>query len=98
MSSLSPISCGHATVAVGPAAAGLAASAIPLAASAAELHTSADIRIWLDGADPTPTAGMPIPAGETVLLQSRHEIENFRAVAPGAESTLSVIYYDCYVE
>lgn len=97
MASLSPISCGHQTMTIGPAAAGLASSPIPFAANAAELHTSADIRIWLDGSDPTASAGMPIPAGETILLQSRHEIENFRAIAPGAESTLSIIYYDCYV-
>jgi hypothetical protein len=97
MASLSPISCGHDTVTVGSASVGLTAAAIPDAANAADLHTSADIRLWLDGADPTPSTGMPIPAGETIQLQSRHEIENFRAIAPSAESTLSIIYYDCYV-
>ena len=97
MASLSPISCGHHTMTIGSAAAGLTPP-IPLSATAAEFHTGADLRIWLDGADPTASTGMPIPAGETILLQSRHEIENFRAVASGAESTLSVIYYDCYID
>ena len=81
MASLSPISCGHQTMTIGPASAGLA-SPIPFAANAAEIHTSADIRIWPDGSDPTASAGMPVSAGETVLLNFP-QIENFRAIAPG---------------
>jgi hypothetical protein len=98
MASLSPISCGHDTITVGASSVGLTAANIPATAQSAEIHTAADIRIWLDGTLPTAATGMPITAGETIQLQSRHEIENFRAIAPGSVSTLSVIYYDSYVE
>lgn len=98
MSSASPISCGHDTITVGASSVGLTAANIPAAAHSASIHTTAEIRIWLDGTAPTATVGMPIDAGEDILLQSRHELENFRAIATGPDSTLSVIYHDSYVE
>lgn len=96
--STSPRSNGHDTILVSAAAIGLTAVNIPPEANAADIHTSAAIRIWLDGTAPTAAEGMPISAGETLQLQSRSEIESFRAITVAADATLSVIYYDAYIQ
>ncbi len=98
MASMSPISCGHDTITVGASSIGLTAANIPASAQSAVIHTTADIRLWLDGTDPTPSVGMPIQAGEDILLQSRHEILNLKAIAVTSDAVLTVIYYDSYVE
>ncbi len=92
----SPITLGASTQTVSSTAVPL--SGIPTAANAADIYTSADIRIWTNGALPTASAGMLIDAGVTITLQSRSEIDGFRAIAVSGDATLAVEYKDWYVK
>jgi hypothetical protein len=93
----SPISVGHDIVNVTVSAAvalSAGAAGIPTNATKADVFTDQDIRIWLDGTEPTATTGMKIDAGTIFELESRSEIDNLRVIAISASSGLMINYKD----
>ena len=51
------------------------------------------IRMWVDGSDPTATAGMIVEIGNIITLRSAAEIAGFKAIWMGAAAKLMVQYY-----
>jgi len=53
----------------------------------------AQIRFWIDGTSPTTTVGQLLEIGQTLTLDKRGDVINFKAIRTGATSgTLSVCY------
>jgi hypothetical protein len=51
-----------------------------------------DIRYRTDGTDPTSTTGMPMSAGQNIVLVKWADISRFKAIAVSATAYLSVEY------
>ncbi len=50
------------------------------------------IRFWLNGEDPSSSAGHLMQVGDDLTLRNIYDIENFRATRVTADATLSVSY------
>lgn len=83
---------GHETLTVSSTSIGL--QNIPSGAKGAYVHTSSDIRIWLDGTAPTGALGYKKDAGTEFELTSMEELRGFRVCAVVESSILSVMYRD----
>jgi hypothetical protein len=88
---LAPSSSSHEVLQVTTAAAKSLVS-IPTDAIGAYVHTSADVRFWLDGSVPTTSVGYPKSADVEFELQSMEELVGFKVISQTENSTLSIIY------
>jgi len=50
------------------------------------------IRYWVDGNEPTTSAGHLLESGDSVVLESRNEIKHFRAIRVTTDATCQVSY------
>ena len=76
-------------------AAGIALT-VPRTAMCAEIYVrTAAIVFTRDGTAPTATLGIQANAGDIIMLNSREELENFRAIRQGGtNATLDVEYFN----
>ncbi|GBF73224.1 putative SGNH/GDSL hydrolase family protein [Paenibacillus sp. 598K] len=85
-------SVGHETLTLNSMAAGLAS--IPEGATKAALTVEDNAaRYWLDGSNPTVTAGHKLDPGDRLSLDSRSQVDKFRAIAVSGSSRLQVSYF-----
>ena len=85
---------GYEQLTVGVSAVGLAS--IPLNANRAIIVVEdATIRWRIDGTNPTNTVGTKSFINSTIILESRTQITNFKAIRTGSTSSkLSVMYFE----
>jgi hypothetical protein len=50
------------------------------------------IRYWVDGNDPSASAGHLLEAGDAVVLETRNEIKHFKAIRVTLDATCQVSY------
>lgn len=84
----------HEVITVAASAVGLT-SATYLDAKGAEMTLeTGQIRIWLDGTDPTATVGHLVEIGDTVALNSAAQIANIKAIRTGSTSgSITITYF-----
>ena len=89
-----PVPFDHEEVIVADSAIGLT-PATYLDASRAEMTLEGgQIRIWVDGSDPTASDGEPVDDGDIIRLKTESEIANFKAICTSIVSgSLMVQYY-----
>lgn len=67
---------------------------VPAGAMVAEIYVrTAPVVFTRDGTDPTATAGIQANAGDIIVLNSRDEVEKFKAIAVSTTLTLDVEYF-----
>ena len=67
---------------------------IPALATSAEIYVrTASIVFLRDGTDPTATAGFQADPGDIILLNSRDELEKFKAIRQGGTSATVDVEY-----
>lgn len=67
--------------------------AVPAKAISAKLYPSEEIRFWLDGTVPTASSGVICCAGGEITLESRAELEGFKAIAVSDTATTAVLFF-----
>ncbi len=84
----------HETLTVAATAIGLTALTYLNAERAEMTLESGAIRMWDDGTDPTASVGRIVQIGNQIILNSRAQIANFKAIRTGAVSgKLSIEYF-----
>ena len=67
---------------------------IPNAANIAQMYVRTNAVVFTrDDTDPTSTAGIQANAGDIILLNSRDELDKFKAIRESADATLDVEYF-----
>ena len=83
----------HETLTVAAVAVGLTAATY-LEATRAEISvTTAAIRMWVDGTDPTATVGEPVQIGDRIILDSAAKIAGIRFIRIGGTSAELPVHY-----
>ena len=82
------------TLTIAGTAVGLTASKYSDAIRAEMTLEDAQIRFWVDGTDPTSSAGHPVNIGDIINIDGTSQIINFKAIRTGATSgTLQITYF-----
>ena|SRR3990167_6529455 len=67
---------------------------VPAGAMCAEIYVrTAPVVFTRDGTDPTATKGTQADPADIILLNSRAELDNFKAIAVSTTATLDVEYF-----
>lgn len=82
---------GKATLNVSVSAVGL--PTIPARAEKAFITTEGQqVRYWVDGSNPTVSAGHLLEIGSVLILDSRGQLTNFKAIAVTGTAVLQITY------
>lgn len=53
---------------------------------------NANVRVRLDGTDPTTTVGLRLKTDTVFSLENRNEINNFRVISEGGAAILNILF------
>ena len=92
--SRSPVAGSQFGLAISSSVVTLTPPAIATGANVAELYVrTASIVFTRDGTAPTATKGTQADLGDIILLNSRAEVDNFKAIRKGDDASVDVEYF-----